>query len=174
VAEIKGWELNANTAKGTGKDLLHRDSRDQLQRAKETRGVARVNAGNGDVLGHNGARADDDMITNRNRENGSICSDTDRIADLGLAPKTPFRCRSTINEAIINKHRPMRNEAVVPNRNQIADKRVGLNPAPLSDGCSLLYLNERPDETAISNRAPIEIDRLYNDDVLAEINIDNP
>jgi len=122
VAEIKGWELNANTAKGTDKDLLHRDSRDQLQRAKETRGVARVNAGNGDVLGHNGARADDDMITNRNRENGSICSDTHRIADLGLAPEAPFRRRSPRDEWIIDKHRPMRNEAIIPDGDELTDE----------------------------------------------------
>ena len=122
MAEIKGLELNANTAKGTGKDLLHRDSRDQLQRAKEMRGVARVNAGNGDVLGHNGARADDDMITNCNWEDGSVCPDAHAIAKLGLAPKGPFRRRSPRSKCIINKHRPVRNEAIVSDRYELTDE----------------------------------------------------
>ena len=67
----------------------------------------------------------------------------------------------------------MRNEAVVPNRDQIADERVGLNPAPFSDLRSLLYLDERPDKTVISDRTAIEIDRLNDGDVFAELHIDN-
>ena len=45
----------------------------------------------------------------------------------------------------------MRNEAVVPNRDQIADERVGLNPASFADGCSLLDLNERSDEGIVAD-----------------------
>jgi hypothetical protein len=37
-----------------------------------------------------------------------------------------------------------------------------------------LYLDERPDEAAISNRATIEIDRLHDGDLLPKLNIDNP
>jgi len=37
-----------------------------------------------------------------------------------------------------------------------------------------LYLHERPDEAAISNRAPIEIDWLYDSNAFTKLNIDNP
>jgi hypothetical protein len=36
-----------------------------------------------------------------------------------------------------------------------------------------LYLDEWPNEAAISNRAPIEIDRLHDSDVSTKLNIDN-
>ena len=36
-----------------------------------------------------------------------------------------------------------------------------------------LYFHERLDETAISNCATVEIDRLSDDDVLTKLNVDN-
>lgn len=62
------------------------------------------------------------MITNGNREDGGICSDTYKVAELGLAPKAPFLCRAANDEAIINKHRSVGNEAIIPDRDQFADK----------------------------------------------------
>ena len=113
------------------------------------------------------------MITNGNREDGGICSDTYKVAELGLAPKTPFLCRAAIDEEIINKHRPVRNEAIISDGDQLTDEGVRLNTTALTYFRSFLYLNERPDEAAISNRATIEIDRLYDDDVLTKLNVDN-
>jgi hypothetical protein len=114
--------MNASTAKDRIKNYSIVGSPDQLESAKETRGVARVNAGNGDVLGDNGARADYDMITNGNREDGSVCPNAHSIPKPGWAPEGWFRRRSAGNEWIINKHDSVRNEAVVPNRDQFADK----------------------------------------------------
>jgi hypothetical protein len=51
---------------------------------------------------------------------------------------------------------------------------VRLNPASLSDGYSLLYLYEWPDEAVISDCASIEIYRLYDRDVLTKRYINNP
>jgi hypothetical protein len=68
----------------------------------------------------------------------------------------------------------MRNEAVIANGDEIADKCVRLNPASLADIHSLLYLYKWTNEAAISNRAPIEIDRLHHRDVFTEGYIDNP
>jgi hypothetical protein len=45
----------------------------------------------------------------------------------------------------------MGDEAVVTDRNEFANERVRLNPAPLADGYSLLYLNERADERVITD-----------------------
>jgi hypothetical protein len=50
---------------------------------------------------------------------------------------------------------------------------VRLNPASLADIYALLYLYKWPNEAAVSNRAPIEINRLYDDDVFTKLNICN-
>ena len=68
----------------------------------------------------------------------------------------------------------MRDEAFVSNRYELTDESVRLDPASLSDNYALLYLYEWTNEAAISNRAPIEIDRLYDGDVFTKLNIDNP
>jgi len=62
------------------------------------------------------------MIADRNREYGGIGPDAHAIAELGLAPEVPFRRRSPRSECIINKHRPMRNEAIVPDRDELTDE----------------------------------------------------
>ena len=68
----------------------------------------------------------------------------------------------------------MRNEAVIPDGDQLTDEGVRLNTAPLTYLCSFLYLDEWPDEALISNRATIEINWLHDGDVLTKLNIDNP
>lgn len=68
----------------------------------------------------------------------------------------------------------MRDETVVPNRNQLAYERVGLNPAPLTDDCSLLDLNERPDEAIIADVAAVQVGRLDDRHIRAEPYIDEP
>jgi hypothetical protein len=68
----------------------------------------------------------------------------------------------------------VRNEAIVSDRDELADKCMGLDSASLADPYSLLYLNERTDEATVSNCAPIEIDWLNYSDVFPERYIDNP
>jgi hypothetical protein len=48
-----------------------------------------------------------------------------------------------------------------------------LNPAASADGYPLLYLDEWPNEAAISNRAPIEVHWLDDRDVLTKLNTNN-
>ena len=84
-------------------------------------------------------------------QDGSIRSNTDAVAKFSRSPKLRLSRRSAGDEEIVNKHRSVRNEAVVPNRDQIANERVGLNPAPLPDLCSLLDFNERPDERFVAD-----------------------
>ena len=68
----------------------------------------------------------------------------------------------------------MRNKTVVPNCNQLAYERVGLNPAPLTDDCSLLDLNERPDEGIIADVAAVQVCRLDDRHIRAEPYVDEP
>jgi hypothetical protein len=153
--------------------LVAVESLSRLESPKQPRGVTYVEAGLSDIFGYDRAGPDDCTVADRDWEDGSVCPDAHAIAKLGLAPEAPLRRRAPGNEWIIDKHRPVRNEAIVPNRDQIADERVGLNPAPLADGCSFLYLNERSDEAIISDRAVIEINGLHDSDVFAKCNVDN-
>jgi hypothetical protein len=140
---------------------------------KQPRRVTYIEAGFSDIFGYDRAGPDDCAVADPDWEDGSVCPDAHAIAKLGLTPEAPFRCRSPHNEWIIDKHRPMRNEAIIPDRDELTDEGVRLNSTALTYFRSFLYLNERPDEAAISNRATIEIDRLYDDDVLTKLNVDN-
>ena len=52
-------------------------------------------------------------------------------------------------------------------------KAVGLNPAPLADIYSLLYLYKRADKTFVADDAAIKIDRLNDGNVFTKRYIDN-
>jgi hypothetical protein len=144
-----------------------------LKSPKQPRGVAYVEARFSDIFGYDRAGPDDRSVADPDWEDGSVCPDAHAIAKFGLAPEAPFRCRSPGNKGIVDKHRPVRNEAIVSDGDQLTDEGVRLNTTALTYFRSFLYLNERPDEAAISNRATIEIDRLYDDDVLTKLNVDN-
>src|SRR5204863_2450793 len=106
--------------------------------------VTNVDTGGANVLGHNGPGSDDYAITDRDREYRGIRPDTYPAADLRWPPEIAVSSgRAAVNKEIVDKHGPMRNEAVVPNRYELADKRMGLNPAAFTDDNSLLYFHER-------------------------------
>ena len=144
-----------------------------LKSPKQPRGVTDIEARFSDIFGYDRTGPDDRSVADPDWEDGSVCPDAHAIAKFGLAPEAPFRCRSPGNERIVDKHRPMRNEAIITDGDQLTDEGVRLNTTALTYFRSFLYLNERPDEAAISNRATIEIDRLYDDDVLTKLNVDN-
>ena len=102
-----------------------------------------------------------------------MCSHAHAIAKSSRSPELRFFGRSAGTEQVVNKHCAVGNEALVSNRYELADECVRLNPASLTDIYALLYLYEWTNEAAVSNRAPIEIDRLYDGDVFTKLNIDN-
>jgi len=89
---------------------------------EQTGRIAGVNAGLNDIFGNNGAGSDHYLITNDDREDSGICSDTYTIAKFGRPPELWLSGRATRDEGIINKHGAMRNEAVVSNCNELTDK----------------------------------------------------
>jgi hypothetical protein len=113
------------------------------------------------------------LIANRHRQDCGICSDTHTISKFGRTPKVGLAGRASVGEAIINKHRAMRNEALVAERYEFTDECVRLNPASPADLHSLLYLYKWTHEAAISNRAPIEINWLDNRNAFTKFNIYN-
>src|SRR5215472_11102114 len=104
-----------------------------LKCSEQSRWVFHVEAGYRDVLGNNGACADNDMIADSDRKDSRIGSNTHVIAKLGWPPKLWLSGRTTTNKKIIDEHGAVRNEAIVPDRNQCTEERVRLNPAPLTD-----------------------------------------
>jgi hypothetical protein len=96
------------------------------------------------------------------------------IAKFGGPPKLWFSGRATLAEQVVNKHRAVRNEAVVANRYQIANERVGLDSAPLPDLCPFLDFNERPDEGIIADVAAVQVCRLDDRHIRAECYVDEP
>jgi hypothetical protein len=154
-----------------------RSQKSEVRRRKATEKASRVTnveAGFCNVFGYDGTGPDDCAVADRDWEDGSVCPNAHAIAKLGLAPEVPFRRRSSCNKWIIDKHRPMRNEAVIPDRHELTDEGVRLNTAALAYPNRFLYFDERTDKAAISNRTTIEIHWLDDDDVLTKLNIDNP
>jgi hypothetical protein len=154
--------------------LVAVESLNRLKSPKQSRRIFNVNTRLGDILGDDRAGSDDCAITDRDREYRSISPDTDMIAKFGGTPEIALWRRTSLNKEIINKHCAVRNEAVVPNRYELADKPMGLNPAPLADIYSLLYLYKWSYKGTFTNSTPIEIDWLHHRDVFTERYIDNP
>jgi len=67
----------------------------------------------------------------------------------------------------------MRDKAVVPDRDQLANKCMRLDTAPLPDLYALLNFDKRADERVVIDLATIEVHRLHNGDVLPEFDIDD-
>ena len=145
-----------------------------LEGTKKACGIPRINSWGGYVFGNNRAGSNDHLIANRHRQDCGICSDTYTISKFGRTPKVGLAGRDSVGEAIINKHRAMRNKALVAERYEFTDECVRLNPAPLADLYSLLYLYKWSNEAAISNRAPIEINWLDNRNVFTKRDVNNP
>ena len=132
-----------------------RQSDARSETTEQASGIAGVNAWDGNVLGNNRTGSYHHVIADRNREDGGIGSDTHMIAKLGGAPKFWFPGRTAVTEQVVNEHGAVRNETVVPDGDELANERVGLNPAPLTDGCSFLNFNERSDEGVIADVAAV-------------------
>jgi hypothetical protein len=103
-----------------------------------------------------------------------MCSHAHAIAKSSRSPELRVFGGSAGTEQVVNKHCAVGNEALVSDGYELADECVRLNPASLADIYALLYLYEWTNETAISNRAPVEIDGLYHGDLFAKLNIYNP
>jgi hypothetical protein len=140
---------------------------------EEASGVANVNTGLGYILSHYGAGADYDPVADGDRENGRISPDADAVAKFGRAPEIAASRRISLIKEIVDEHRSVRDEAVVPDCDQLANKGMRLDTASLPNLHSLLDFDERTDERIVIDPATIEIDRLHNGDVLPEFDIDD-
>src|SRR6266480_4331930 len=98
------------------------NSRKQLKGAEQPRGITDIEAGYGDVLGHNGARPDDHMVADCNREHRGVRTDGYMTTKLSRPPQMPFGCRSPRNKKIIDEHHAMRNKAIASNGDEFTDK----------------------------------------------------
>jgi hypothetical protein len=102
--------------------LVAVESLNRLESPQRAGRVADIEPRLGNVLRDDGAGPDDCAVADRDWEDGSVCPDAHAIANLGLAPEAPFCRRSPGNEGIIDKHCCMRNEAIVPGRDQLTDE----------------------------------------------------
>jgi hypothetical protein len=118
----------------------------ELQATKKACGVSCINAGDSNIPGNNCPGSGHNLIADCYRENSSVCADTYTIAKFSWAPKVWLPGRATFAEQVVNEHCAVRNEAILPDRNQFADELVGLNATPLTDSYASLYVNEGSNE----------------------------
>jgi hypothetical protein len=93
-----------------------------FETSQQPRRVANVNPRLGNVVSNNRAGANDDLIADRDRKNGGICSNAYTIPKPCCSPRVRIYGRAAGNEQIINEHGSMRNEAFVSDRYELTDK----------------------------------------------------
>src|SRR5438552_11362909 len=72
-----------------------------------------------DGLGDDGTGTDHNPITNRDREYGRVCANAHVIAQPGPSPKIASTLRrAPYGKQVIDEHRAVRNETVVPDSDQ--------------------------------------------------------
>src|SRR4030095_1977104 len=98
------------------------ESGNQLECTKKTRRVANVNPRLSNVLGHDRAGANDDLIADRHWKDGGICSDAYTIPKSCCSPKLRLFSGAPGDERIVDEHGAMRNEAVVSERYELTDE----------------------------------------------------
>jgi len=141
-----------------------------LERSQKTGWIAGVESGLVDVLCHDGAGPDHDMITNRHRKNGRVSTDANPIADPGGFPLASIGSGGTaFFKKIVDEHGPVRNKTIVSHHNELTNKCVRLDPASFTDTHPFLNLNERSHKGLITNSTPVEVNRLYDYDILTEV-----
>ena len=96
------------------------------------------------------------------------------IAKLRSPPEIPiFSGRASGTKQIVNEHRSMRDKAIIPDRDELTDKRMRLNSTPIANLYAFLYLNKRADKSLISKHASIKVDWLNQSNVFTKRYVDN-
>jgi hypothetical protein len=151
------------------------NSQYQLSEApQQARWITYVDPGNGNIFRHDRAGSDDYAIANCNGKKGGVGSDADVVTDFCRSPKIGISSGGTsVSKEVVDKHRAVGDEAVVPRRHQLTNKRMRLDPAAPADVCPFLDFDEWSDERFIPDRAAIKIHRLYHGDVFAKLDIND-
>ena len=140
---------------------------------EETSRIANVEAGFADILCHHGAGANHRAVTDVYRHNRSISSYAHAVTNGCGAPELRFAGRTASGKWIVNEHGTVRDETIVADSHQLADKCMRLDPASLTDLYTFLDLDKRADEALVANLTAIKVYRLDNSDVFAKPDIDN-
>jgi hypothetical protein len=135
-------------------------------------GIARVNAGFGNRARHDTTRPNHDIVADFDGQYGRVRSYRDPVSNGRCLPQVLVASgRSTGCKNVVHEHYAVANEAVFADRNQLADKRMRLDPGATPDPDRSLDFDERADENTIPDLATIKVDWLYNGDTLAEYDI---
>ena len=73
----------------------------------------------------------------------------------------------------IDEHGSVRNETILSDGDELTDKRVRLNTAPVRDDDPTLDLNKRSDKAFVTDGAAIKIDRFHHRDAFTKSNVDD-
>src|SRR5262249_45776421 len=93
-----------------------------LEPSQQSCRVSNVNPRLSNVFGNNRASAYHDVIADRDRKDGRICSDAYTIPKSCCSPKVRLSGRAPGNKLIIDKHSAMRNETVVSDGYELTNK----------------------------------------------------
>ena len=141
----------------------------RLQTAQQPRGVARINAGLGNVPAYHCPRSNHYMVANLHREDGRIGTHTDVTTNCcGMPEFMPSFGRTANRKEIVDEHCAVRDKTIVANRHHIANEGMRLNPTAFPHYSSSLDLNKWANETFVADDATIKIDGLHDGDRFTE------
>ena len=136
--------------------------------------ISYIGAGLCDILGDYTTRANHDIVADADGHDGGIRADAYPISDDCLLPLCLVTSgRSASAECVVDELGTVRDEAVLSDCHELADEGVALHSRARADAHSLLDLDERADEYAISKSAAIEIDGFDHGDVVTELDVDD-
>src|ERR1700744_2539923 len=128
ISPLMVWYCSCRSAKGTG---INKFSLAQLEQSRRVPGIA---ARRHDVPGYHRTGTDDHIVDDPYRHDRGIRSDRNPVADDGLAPKLLFSaCRRPGRKRVVDEHHAMADEAILPDRHQLADERMRLHPGARAD-----------------------------------------
>jgi hypothetical protein len=78
-----------------------------------------------------------------------------------------------LSEKVVNKHRAMRDKAVVADCDELANERMGLNASSATDLDTTLDLDKGTHEDTVPEATAVEVNRFHQRHGLAELDIDN-
>jgi len=142
------------------------------QRTELAGGITCVNARFSNVLGYYRPGANHHVVANRDRQNRGVGSDTDVVSYASVEPALAVPMSGSAGaEEVIDKHDPMRDDAIVANGNTFADEAMGLHLAATANPDAALDFYKWTNSAFSPYFATIKIDGLGDTDVASKADI---
>ena len=137
-------------------------------------GVSRIGTCLCDILGNHATCSNDNIITDTDGHDSRIRTDAHAISNAGCFPLGLITARwAADSEWVVDEHGPMTDEAVLANGHKFANESVALHACACANRHPTLDFHKGSNKHTITQYATVEVDRVDQCDVVAELNVDD-